>query len=142
MKRKNKGETLVESLISMFFVITVLVPISDIFLKTFKVNIRTDIKNSINNENANIIEILKTKKYNEIINFKGKYTISDLNGFYNTFGIDSKYRVLNGKSADMKSEKIEIKQTENFYINEKGNKEYILEISVGNVRDYYFPNPE
>ena len=142
MKRKNKGETLVESLISMFFVITVLVPISDIFLKTFKVNIRTDIKNSINNENANIIEILKTKKYNEIINFKGKYTISDLNGFYNTFGIDAKYRVLNGKSADMKSEKIEIKQTENFYINEKGNKEYILEISVGNVRDYYFPNPE
>jgi hypothetical protein len=140
MKRRNKGETLVESLISMFFVITVLVPVSDIFLKTFKVNIKTDIKNSINNENKNIIEILKTKKYDEIINFKGKHSISDLNGFYNVFGIEERYKVLNGKLADDKSKEIEIKQTENFYINEKGDKEYILEISVGNIKDYYFPN--
>ena len=140
MKRRNKGETLVESLISMFFVITVLVPVSDIFLKTFKVNIKTDIKNSINNENKNIIEILKTKKYDEIINFKGKHSISDLNGFYNVFGREERYKVLNGKLADDKSKEIEIKQTENFYINEKGDKEYILEISAGNIKDYYFPN--
>ena len=40
IKRKNKGESLVESLISMFFIITVLVPVSDIFLKTFKISIK------------------------------------------------------------------------------------------------------
>ena len=49
IKRKNKGESLVESLISMFFIITVLVPVSDIFLKTFKISVKADKKNYINN---------------------------------------------------------------------------------------------
>ena len=137
IKRKNKGESLVESLISMFFIITVLVPVSDIFLKTFKISVKAD---KINNENRNMIEIFKTKKYDEILSLTGKYTIKDLTDFYNKFSIEEKYRVLNEKSVDSKSKEIEIRRTEDYYINERGDKDYIFEIIVENVKGYYFPN--
>lgn len=140
IKRKNKGESLVESLISMFFIITVLVPVSDIFLKTFKISIKADKKNYINSENRNMIEIFKTKKYDEILYLTGKYTIKDLTDFYNKFSIEEKYRVLNEKSVDSKSKEIEIRRTEDYYINEIGDKDYIFEIIVENVKGYYFPN--
>ena len=59
--RKNSGETLVESLISMFFVTVAIVPISNLFLKTFRTDVRVDDLNvrSVNIEN--MIEILKAK---------------------------------------------------------------------------------
>ena len=41
----------------MFFIMTVLVPVSDIFLKTFKISVKADKKNYINSENRNMIEI-------------------------------------------------------------------------------------
>ena len=140
IKRKNKGESLVESLISMFFIITVLVLVSDIFLKTFKISIKADKKNYINSENRNMIEIFKTKKYDEILSLTGKYTVKDLADFYNKFSIEEKYRVLNEKSVDSKSKEIEIRRTEDYYINERGDKDYIFEIIVENVKGYYFPN--
>jgi hypothetical protein len=140
IKRKNKGESLVESLISMFFIITVLVPVSDIFLKTFKISIKADKKNYINSENRNMIEIFKIKKYDEILSLTGKYTVKDLTDFYNKFSIQEKYRVLNEKSVDSKSKEIEIRRTEDYYINERGDKDYIFEIIVESVKGYYFPN--
>ncbi|RRD39351.1 hypothetical protein EII29_07090 [Leptotrichia sp. OH3620_COT-345] len=139
MKKKNKGESLIESLISMFLVITIIVPISDLFLKTFSVNVKTDTKNDINNQNENILEILKTKKYDEIFSFKGKYKITDINNFYNTFFIEDKYKILDQKNFGSEHKEIEIKQTDSFYVNEKGNKEYIMEITIGNIKNYYFP---
>jgi hypothetical protein len=140
IKIKNKGESLIESLISMFFIMTVLVPVSDIFLKTFKISVKADKKNYINSENRNMIEIFKTKKYDEILSLTGKYTIKDLTDFYNKFSIEEKYRVLNKKSVDSKSKEIEIRRTEDYYINERGDKDYIFEIIVENVKGYYFPN--
>ena len=83
--RKNSGETLVESLISMFFVTVAIVPISNLFLKTFRTDVRVDDLNvrSVNIEN--MIEILKAKKYNEILNFIGKHEILKVEDFYNKF---------------------------------------------------------
>ena len=43
------------------------------------------------------------------------------------------------ESITEKSRNLEIKATENYYLNEKGEKEYILEIIIDGKKDYYFP---
>ena len=35
---------------------------------------------------------------------------------------------------------LEIKRTEGYFVNELGQKEYIFEINIDKIRDYYFPN--
>ena len=49
--RKNRGETLIESLISMFFVTVIIVPVANLFLQTFKTDIKVD---NLNEKNVNI----------------------------------------------------------------------------------------
>ena len=146
--RKNSGETLVESLISMFFVTVAIVPISNLFLKTFRTDVRVDDLNvrSVNIEN--MIEILKAKKYNEILNFIGKHEILKVEDFYNKFSVEKNYQILKkleqrqDKKGKIENDKvnIEIKRTEGYFVNELGAKEYIFEINVDKIKDYYFPN--
>ena len=146
--RKNSGETLVESLISMFFVTVAIVPISNLFLKTFRTDVRVDDLNvrSVNIEN--MIEILKAKKYNEILNFIGKHEILKVEDFYNKFSVEKNYQILKkldqrqGKKGKIENDKvnIEIKRTEGYFVNELGAKEYIFEINVDKIKDYYFPD--
>ena len=146
--RKNRGETLIESLISMFFVTVIIVPVANLFLQTFKTDIKVDNLNEKNVNIENMAEILKAKKYNEIVNFIGKYEISKVEDFYNRFAIEKKYQVL--KKLEQKRDKrgkfqedkinLEIKRTEGYFVNELGQKEYIFEINIDKIRDYYFPN--
>lgn len=146
--RKNSGETLVESLISMFFVTVAIVPISNLFLKTFRTDVKVDDLNvrSVNIEN--MIEILKAKKYNEILNFIGKHEILKVEDFYNKFSVEKNYQILKklerrqDKKGKLKNDKvnIEIKRTEGYFVNELGAKEYIFEINVDKIKDYYFPD--
>ena len=146
--RKNSGETLVESLISMFFVTVAIVPISNLFLKTFRTDVRVDDLNvrSVNIEN--MIEILKAKKYNEILNFIGKHEILKVEDFYNKFSVEKNYQILKkleqrqDKKGKLENDKvnIEIKRTEGYFVNELGAKEYIFEINIDKIKDYYFPN--
>ena len=146
--RKNRGETLIESLISMFFVTVIIVPFANLFLQTFKTDIKVDNLNEKNVNIENMAEILKAKKYNEIVNFIGKYEISKVEDFYNRFAIEKKYQVL--KKLEQKRDKrgkfqedkinLEIKRTEGYFVNELGQKEYIFEINIDKIRDYYFPN--
>ena len=146
--RKNSGETLVESLISMFFVTIAIVPISNLFLKTFRTDVRVDDLNvrSVNIEN--MIEILKAKKYNEILNFIGKHEILKVEDFYNKFSVEKNYQILKkleqrqDKKGKIENDKvnIEIKRTEGYFVNELGAKEYIFEINVDKIKDYYFPD--
>ena len=35
---------------------------------------------------------------------------------------------------------VEIKRTEGYFVNELGQKEYIFEINIDKIKDYYFPN--
>ena len=146
--KKNSGETLVESLISKFFVTVAIVPISNLFLKTFRTDVRVDDLNvrSVNIEN--MIEILKAKKYNEILNFIGKHEILKVEDFYNKFSVEKNYQILKkleqrqDKKGKIENDKvnIEIKRTEGYFVNELGAKEYIFEINVDKIKDYYFPD--
>ena len=146
--RRNRGETLIESLISMFFVTVIIVPVANLFLQTFKTDIKVDNLNEKNVNIENMAEILKAKKYNEIVNFIGKYEISKVDDFYNRFAIEKKYQFL--KKLEQKRDKrgkfqedkinLEIKRTEGYFVNELGQKEYIFEINIDKIKDYYFPN--
>ena len=146
--RKNRGETLIESLISMFFVTVIIVPVANLFLQTFKTDIKVDNLNEKNVNIENMAEILKAKKYNEIVNFIGKYEISKVEDFYNRYAIEKKYQFL--KKLEQKRDKrgkfqedkinLEIKRTDGYFMNEFGQKEYIFEINIDKIKDYYFPN--
>ena len=146
--RRNRGETLIESLISMFFVTVIIVPVVNLFLQTFKTDIKVDNLNEKNVNIENMAEILKAKKYNEIVNFIGKYEISRVEDFYNRFAIEKKYQVL--KKLEQKRDKrgkfqedkinLEIKRADGYFMNEFGQKEYIFEINIDKIKDYYFPN--
>ena len=48
---KNRGETLIESLISMFFVTVAIIPIANLFLKTFQTDVKVD---DLNKKNVNM----------------------------------------------------------------------------------------
>ena len=146
--RRNRGETLIESLISMFFVTVIIVPFANLFLQTFKTDIKVDNLNEKNVNIENMAEILKAKKYNEIVNFIGKYEISKVEDFYNRFAIEKKYQFLKkleqklDKKGKFQEDKInlEIKKTDGYFMNEFGQKEYIFEINIDKIKDYYFPN--
>ena len=146
--KKNSGETLVESLISMFFVTVAIVPISNLFLKTFRTDVKVDDLNVRNVNIENMIEILKAKKYNEILNFIGKHEILKVEDFYNKFSVEKNYQILKkleqrqDKKGKLENDKvnIEIKRTEGYFVNELGAKEYIFEINIDKIKDYYFPD--
>ena len=146
--RRNRGETLIESLISMFFVTVIIVPVANLFLQTFKTDIKVDNLNEKNVNIENMAEILKAKKYDEIVNFIGKYEISKVDDFYNRFAIEKKYQFLKkleqilDKKGKFQEDKInlEIKKADGYFMNEFGQKEYIFEINIDKIRDYYFPN--
>ena len=146
--RRNKGDTLIESLISMFFVTVIIVPVANLFLQTFKTDIKVDNLNEKNVNIENMAEILKAKKYNEIVNFIGKYEISKVDDFYNRFAIEKKYQFLKkleqklDKKGKFQEDKInlEIKKADGYFMNEFGQKEYIFEINIDKIKDYYFPN--
>ena len=146
--RKNRGETLIESLISMFFVTVIIVPVANLFLQTFKTDIKVDNLNEKNVNIENMAEILKAKKYDEIVNFIGKYEISKVDDFYNRFAIEKKYQFLKkleqklDKKGKFQEDKInlEIKKADGHFMNEFGQKEYIFEINIDKIKDYYFPN--
>ena len=146
--RRNRGETLIESLVSMFFVTVIIVPVANLFLQTFKTDIKVDNLNEKNVNIENMAEILKAKKYNEIVNFIGKYEISKVDDFYNRFAIEKKYQFLKkleqklDKKGKFQEDKInlEIKKADGYFMNEFGQKEYIFEINIDKIKDYYFPN--
>ena len=146
--KKNKGETLIESLISMFFVTVAIIPVSNLFLKTFQTDVKVDDLNKKNVSIENMIEIIKEKKYEEILNFSGKYEISKADDFYNRFAVEKKYQILKNfeqrkdKKGKIQEDKInvEIKRTDGYFVDETGEREYIFEINVDKIKDYYFPD--
>ena len=146
--KKNKGETLIEGLISMFFVTVAIIPVSNLFLKTFQTDVKVDDLNKKNVSIENMIEIIKGKKYEEILNFSGKYEISKVDDFYNRFAVEKKYQILKNfeqrkdKKGKIQEDKInvEIKRTDGYFVNETGEREYIFEINVDKIKDYYFPD--
>jgi len=82
------------------------------------------------------------------LNFSGKYEISKVDDFYNRFAVEKKYQILKNfeqrkdKKGKIQEDKInvEIKRTDGYFVNETGESEYIFEINVDKIKDYYFPD--
>ena len=128
---KNRGETLIESLISMFFITVAIIPIANLFLKTFQTDVKVDDLNKKNVNIENMIEIIKAKKYEEILNFNGKCEISEVDDFYNRFAVEKKYQIL--KNIDFT--KINIFVSEPSYTDEYPSS--LLALNM-NEDTYYF----
>ncbi len=137
-KNSGRGESLIESLISMFLIAVVIAPISDIFLKTYRLNVKVDRRNTEISENHNILELLRTKSYKEIEALEGEHRVDGISDFYTKFNIDIKYRIMRGGKEERDS-KITIRKTENYYIGSNGQKEYIFEIYIDDIKSFYFP---
>jgi len=135
---KNSGEMLIESLLSMFFIVSILFPMANIFLKTFRVNVKSDDEKKSNLQSENMLELLRSVDYLKIFNFQGQYDIKGIQEFYSRFMIDDKYRIL-GNDLFEKNKKVKISSTEYYYVNENNEKEYIFEIEVDGIKRYYFP---
>ncbi len=108
---KKRGETLVESLLSMFFIVVILVPVSNIFLKSYKIDKKLNSINIDNEIKNNMIELIKTKNNVEIMRLIGEYEVNNIGDFYNKFFIENRYRII--KNDLYKKVKITIKEMEN-----------------------------
>ena len=108
---KKRGETLVESLLSMFFIVVILVPVSNIFLKSYKIDKKLNSINIDNEIKNNMIELIKTKNNVEIMRLIGEYEVNNIGDFYNKFFIENRYRII--KNDLYKKVKIAIKEMEN-----------------------------
>ena len=108
---KKRGETLVESLLSMFFIVVILVPISNIFLKSYKIDKKLNSINIDNEIKNNMIELIKTKNNVEIMRLIGEYEVNNIGDFYNKFFIENRYRII--KNDLYKKVKITIKEVKN-----------------------------
>ena len=108
---KKRGETLVESLLSMFFIVVILVPVSNIFLKSYKIDKKLNSINIDNEIKNNMIELIKTKNNVEIMRLIGEYEVNNIGDFYNKFFIENRYRII--KNDLYKKVKITIKEVKN-----------------------------
>lgn len=108
---KKRGETLVESLLSMFFIVVILVPVSNIFLKSYKIDKKLNSINIDNEIKNNMIELIKTKNNVEIMRLIGEYEVNNIRDFYNKFFIENRYRII--KNDLYKKVKIIIKEVKN-----------------------------
>lgn len=108
---KKRGETLVESLLSMFFIVVILVPVSNIFLKSYKIDKKLNSINIDNEIKNNMIELIKTKNNVEIMRLIGEYEVNNIGDFYNKFFIENRYRII--KNDLYKKVKIIIKEVKN-----------------------------
>lgn len=108
---KKRGETLVESLLSMFFIVVILVPVSNIFLKSYKIDKKLNSININNEIKNNMVELIKTKNNVEIMRLIGEYEVNNIGDFYNKFFIENRYRII--KNDLYKKVKITIKEVKN-----------------------------
>ena len=108
---KKRGETLVESLLSMFFIVVILIPVSNIFLKSYKIDKKINGINTDNEIKNNMIELIKTKNNVEIMRLIGEYEVNNIGDFYNKFFIENRYRII--KNDLYKKVKITIKEVKN-----------------------------
>lgn len=128
---KKRGETLVESLLSMFFIVVILVPVSNIFLKSYKIDKKLNSINIDNEIKNNMIELIKTKNKAEIMRLIGEYEVNNIGDFYNKFFIENRYRII--KNDLYKKVKITIKEMKNLTV-ENIKK---IEIKIDEIKGKY-----
>lgn len=136
-KKKNRGETLIESIMSLMILSISMLPINNSMMKIYETHKKINLKQYDKNYKKNIIEIIKSLDYNLIDGLAGKYSVGKLKDLE---------QILGNISFDFDdysfSEKIEISVTKlnSFYIDKNKEIKYIYLIKVGDMEDYYYPN--
>ena len=116
---KKRGESLIESLLSIFFVTTIIIPTSNILTKMTSVNYKVNNEKEKQISKRNLLEKLKSISYAEIEKLEGTQTIDSMD--------------------------VPVIRQEFYYQKyEKGVviKKYIFKIVVDGIEDYYIPSYE
>ena len=116
---KKRGESLIESLLSIFFVTTIIIPTSNILTKMTNVNYKVNNEKEKQIGKRNLLEKLKSISYAEIEKLEGTQTIDSMD--------------------------VAVIRQEFYYQKyEKGVviKKYIFKIVVDGIEDYYIPSYE
>ena len=75
---KKRGESLIESLLSIFFVTTIIIPTSNILTKMTNVNYKVNNEKEKQIGKRNLLEKLKSISYAEIEKLEGTQTIDSM----------------------------------------------------------------
>ena len=116
---KKRVESLIESLLSIFFVTTIIIPTSNILTKMTSVNYKVNNEKEKQISKRNLLEKLKSISYAEIEKLEGTQTIDSMD--------------------------VAVIRQEFYYQKyEKGVviKKYIFKIVVDGIEDYYIPSYE
>ena len=133
---RNKGETLIESLISMFFITIILLPISNLLLSTYKIDLKINNLYIEKINKKNLIEILKSKKNEELIFLVGEYHVKKVDEFYSKFKIDPKFHLL--KEDFENNIKIKIIKNEEKYEENTIDDKWKIKIFVDEIEEIIF----
>ena len=145
IKSRKDGYLLVEILISMS-IFSVLVFVISVFLKRIVIVEKAKKNNQkmyekmyfsmdkivLDIKNRDIRKFSYEKENNDIF-IRENLIVFKLNEIF------YKIEYEKGKTQEEKIN-VEIKRTDEYFINESGKKEYIFEIKVDKIKDYYFPD--
>lgn len=128
----NKAETLLESLISLFILSMVIIPVINSTTYARKVNYKISNDMYFNENIKNILEDIKALDYEKIEVMQGEYIFDDIENLCLAFSLDSKYyHKIEGK--------IKVKIEKSIYYYNFNKKEYIFNISVNDYEEIYIP---
>lgn len=135
--KKNKGETLVESILSIMILSCSMIPINDAIIKIYNSQKKINAFKYDENYKKNIIEIIKSIDYEKISKISGKYTISTIKDLENILGVN-----INGSENYIFKEQFEFSLTKlNIkYIDKNKKEKNIYLIKLGDREDYYYPD--
>lgn len=116
---KKRGESLIESLLSLFFITTIIIPTSNILTKMTNINYRVNNDKEEQINKRNLLEKLKSLDYEDIEKLEGEHTIDFIN--VKIYKQDFYYQK---------------------YYNGSLIKKNIFKINVDGIEDYYLPSYE
>ncbi|WP_156286033.1 hypothetical protein [Oceanivirga salmonicida] len=129
---KNKGELLIESLLSLLLISICLIPISDTIYNSFRYINRQNLNINTNINNINLLEYLKSIEHEKIIKFIGSHDFDNIKEACNFFGVNENYFLDSDRSI-----RVVIKKSEEIEIIKGDEKEiiYLFNIKVGDYED-------
>ena len=135
---KKKGSILIENLLALLYISIVLVPISNVYIKLFKTNVSIEKKENEVIIYSNVVEYIENMEYKKLKGKTGSQNFNSLNDFFHFYQIENS-KIIENKNTDIS---ISIDATNNYYLNSKLQKLYILKLKINNKEYYYFPDQE
>ncbi len=133
---KNKGELLIESLLSLLIISICLIPISTSIYNSFRYMKKTNKNLDSDLNNKNFVEYLKSVEYKKIIEFSGSYNFKNIKEACRFFDFNEEYFLDNDSNLTVN---IKIRNEIEIIRDDKKEKIYLLDIKVGDYEDIYIP---